>query len=378
MRHQKISQSQRQRVGFIVGHGELENIQMATAITRLQEHYDVVKVPLPLDKQIRDGLDAIVVAKPDTAFSEEDKYKIDQFIMKGGKALFFVDVVSLHMDSLIRNEGTFTFPIEHNLIDMFFKYGVRLNPNLIKDLNAGLIPIVVGRIADGRPNIQPTPWYYYPLINTFGEHPAVRNLGPVLTKFVSSIDTVKAPGIRKTPLLFTSVYSQIKPTPAFVRYEEMRPDPNQDAYIQGPLPVAYLLEGKFSSIYKSRSFSNLPGFIEQSKPTKILICSDGDLLRNEINYQKPEPEPVELGYDPFLNTTFANADFLMNVVSYMVDESGIVLAKNKEIVLRPLDKFKVQSQKTYWQSFNMGVPVVMVILFGLGFYFLRKRKYAKA
>ncbi len=370
----KLTNTEKKRVGFIEGHGELENIQMATIITRLQEFYDVVKIPLPLDDKIKEGVDAIIIAKPDSAFNEEEKYKIDQYIMNGGKALFFVDVVGVYMDSVLRDKGSFTFPVEHNLLDMFFKYGVRLNPNLIKDLNAGTIPIVIGNIADNRPNIQPLPWMYYPLLNTFGKHPIVKNLGPIQSKFISTIDTVKAVGIRKTPLMYSSQYSRTIATPVEVRYEEERTPPDPKLFNQGPLPVAYLLEGSFSSIYKSKSFSKRKGFVALSPDTKILVCADGDILRNDINR---EGEPVPLGLDMFRQTTYSNADFLINAIDFMIDEQGIMASKNKEITLRPLDKIKLQDERVYWQVLNLTVPILLMVLFGFIFFFLRKRRYEK-
>lgn len=370
----KITGTAQKRVGLVEGHGELENIEMATIITRLQEFYEVVKIPLPLDPTIREGVDALIIAKPDSAFDEEEKYKIDQYIMRGGKVLFFADVVGVYMDSVLRDKGSFTFPVEHNLLDMFFKYGVRLNPNLVKDLNAGTIPIVIGNLADNRPNIQPLPWRYYPLLNTFGKHPIVKNLGPIQSKFISTIDTVKAEGIRKTPLLFSSQYSRIVSTPVEVRYDEERIQPDPQTFNQGPFPVAYLLEGSFSSIYSSKSFSQRKGFVGKSPDTKILVCADGDILRNDINR---EGNPVPLGFDVFRQTTYSNADFLINAIDYMIDDRGIMATKNKEITLRPLDKIKLNEEKTFWQVLNMVVPILLIVFFGFVFFFLRKRQYAK-
>jgi gliding-associated putative ABC transporter substrate-binding component GldG len=257
---------------------------------------------------------------------------------------------------------------------MFFKYGVRLNPNLIKDLNAGTIPIVIGNIADNRPNIQPLPWMYYPLLNTFGKHPIVKNLGPIQSKFISTIDTVKAVGIRKTPLMYSSQYSRTIATPVEVRYEEERTPPDPKLFNQGSLPVAYLLEGSFSSIYKSKSFSKRKGFVALSPDTKILVCADGDILRNDINR---EGEPVPLGLDMFRQTTYSNADFLINAIDFMIDEQGIMASKNKEITLRPLDKIKLQDERVYWQVLNLTVPILLMVLFGFIFFFLRKRRYEK-
>lgn len=375
---QKLIQEKRKRVGFVVGHGELPDIEVASAYSRLQEFYEVVKVPLPLVEEIKEGLDALIVAKPDTAFSEPDKFKIDQYIMKGGKTLFFVDVVGLHVDSVLQGQGAFTYPVEHNLLDMFFKYGVRLNPNVIKDLNASPLPFDTGNeVTPGQKDYQLIPWQYYPIINTFGKHPIVKNLSPIESKFISTIDTIKSPGIRKTPLLFTSKFSKIRNTPAYVTYEEERTTPNPDEYTAGPQPVAFLLEGEFTSIYKSRSYSQAQGFIEKSPATKILICSDGDLIRNEVTFQTQDgqPQPLRLGYNKYIRQVFANSDFLLNAVNYMVDEKGVISARNKEITLRPLDRKRVRDERSYWQALNLLLPILIVSILGVAIYFIRRYWY---
>lgn len=376
---QKLTQDQKKQVGFVVGHGELSDIEVISAINRLSKFYDIVKVPLPYAQSLGEDLDAIIIAKPDTAFSEVDKFKIDQYIMQGGKALFFVDVVSLHVDSVLQQKGAFTYPVEHNLLDMFFKYGVRLNHNLIKDLDASPLPFDTGNeITPGQKNYQLIPWQYYPLLHTFGPHPIVKNMGPIEAQFISTMDTIKAPGIRKTPLLFTSKFSKVRTTPAYVTYEEERQTPNPDEYKDGPLPVAYLLEGAFTSIYKSRSFSKAEGFIEKGLPTKILVCSDGDLIKNDVTFQtnNGQPQPLRLGYNKYINQEFDNGDFLMNAMNYMLDEDNVTSAKAKEITFRPLDRERVKDERTYWQIFNLLVPILGVAILGIIIYFIRRRMYA--
>jgi ABC-2 type transport system permease protein len=367
----QLTQKQRKRVGFIEGHGELDDAEKGDLVNELQKYYDVFKIDLPHSELI-EGVDAVVVAKPDSAFSEMDKYKIDQFIMRGGRALFFVDVVGVYMDSVLRDKGSFTFPYEHNLLDMMFKYGVRLNANLIQDLNAGAIPMVVGNMGD-QPQVRPMPWKYYPLINTFTRHPIVKNLGAIQTRFVSTIDTVKAAGIRKTPLLFTSKYTKIINTPYLVTFNEARQPPDPKQYNRGALPVAYLLEGAFTSAFKSRRQGK--DFIEKGKPSKIVVCSDGDVLRNEISRKTGKPAP--LGFDPVFQTMYSNRDFMLNAMDYLIDEQGLISAKTREIALRPLDKLKLQNERTFWQGLNLGLPLILVIIFGIGFGFLRRRRYAK-
>jgi gliding-associated putative ABC transporter substrate-binding component GldG len=278
------------------------------------------------------------------------------------------------MDS-IGDQGTYAFTYNHNLGDLLFRYGVRVNPNLVQDLSAGQIPVVVGNFGD-KPQIQPMPWPFFPLVNTFGDHPVVKNMDMVYTRFVSSIDTVKATGVSKIPLLMTSMYTRTLTTPVRVNFNDMRREMNPNFFNQGPSTVAYLLEGKFPSIYKNRilpAFASKSEFKETSKPTKILVCSDGDLMRSEINFKTKEPYP--LGFDPFMKRNFANKEFVVNTLEYLLDEDGLISARRKEVVLRPLDKVKIQEEKFNWQIINLVVPIVLVIIFGLVRHFLRKKKY---
>lgn len=367
----QLTQKSRKRVGFIEGHGELDDLEKDDIVKELQKYYDVFKIDLP-KSEIIEGVDAIMMAKPDSAISEEDKYKIDQFIMRGGRALFFLDVVGVYMDSVLRDKGSFTFPIEHNMLDMMFKYGVRINNNLIKDIHSGVIPMVVGNMGNQQ-QIKPIPWQYYPLLNTFNRHPIVKNLGAVQSKFISTIDTVKAVGIQKTPLIFSSKYSKYVATPLLVSFNEARKQVNPQEYNQGPLPVAYLLEGEFTSTFKSRSTSQ--DFVAKSQPTKIIVCSDGDILRNDIS--RKTGKAIPLGFDAMFQTTFSNKDFIVNAVDYLIDDQGVISARNKEVTLRPLDPTKLQTERTYWQSLNMVLPLVLILVFGLIFSFLRKRAYGR-
>ncbi|TAG01084.1 MAG: gliding motility-associated ABC transporter substrate-binding protein GldG [Cytophagia bacterium] len=365
----QLTQKDRKRIGFIEGHGELDDSEKSDIVKSLQKYYEVYKVDLPKSEEIL-NLDAIIVAKPDSEFTDKEKFKIDQFVMKGGKALFFVDVVGVYMDSVLYNKkgSSFTFPYNHNLTDLFFKYGVRINSDLIKDLQASFVELVVGNMGD-RPQIKPIPWVYYPIINNFEKHQLTKGLGTIQTKFISTIDTVKAQNVRKTPLLFTSKYSKKIGTPTLVEFNEVQKKPNPRDYNMGTLPVAYLLEGQFQSLYKSRSQSEEKGFVGQSKPTKIIVCTDGDILRNEPK--------MPLGLDKVYKTIHSNTDFVLNALDYMLDDKGIMGAKNKEVVLRPLDKLKIETESTYWQFLNTILPVICIIIFGMMFTFWRKRKYAK-
>lgn len=370
----KLSITDRKKVALIQGQGELDSLNIAGLSNVLLENYDLFHVNLPSKETLND-YDAIVVAKPDTVFSEQDKYKIDQFILGGGKAMFFIDMMRVNMDSA-GEDGTYAFPKTLNLEDLLFRYGVRINNNLLQDLNAGAHPVVTGFMGD-QPQIRVLPWPFYPIVNYFGQHPIVKNLDAVYTRFVSSIDTVKADGIKKTPLLYTSKHARTLAAPVRVNLNDLR-DVVPENFQNGPYPVGYLLEGAFTSLYKNRilpASANEALFREEGAHSKILVIADGDFVKNEINPQNGAP--YELGYDPYMQVAFANKDLLMNTMSYFLDDVGIIAARSKEVKIRPLDKLKLQNEKLKWQMINLVLPIVAIILYGLGRYYYRKRKYTK-
>ncbi|WP_439883416.1 gliding motility-associated ABC transporter substrate-binding protein GldG [Pontibacter sp. MBLB2868] len=362
-------------IGYITGQGELEMQQVTDLLGSLQEYYRVARGELSQIPSL-EGLDLIVVAKPTKAFTEADKYKIDQFIMNGGKAVFFIDALNANMDS-IGAGGMFAVPYNLNLDDMLFRYGVRLNPTIIMDLNSGFIPVVTGYMGD-KPQTEMINWRFYPLLNNFAKHPITRNLDAVYTKFVGTIDTVKADGIRKTPLVFSSKYSRILQPPVPLTLEEARMEVKPEQYQAGELPVGYLLEGKFTSLFRNR---RAPEGVqntqvkEQGVESKIAVFSDGDLVRNEVNPRTGQA--YELGFDRFNNITFANKELALNTVHYLLDAEGLINVRSKEIQLRPLDKVRVREEKTFWQLLNLVAPIVLLVLFGLTRYYLRKRKYER-
>lgn len=371
-----LASDQRKKIGMITGHGEPDSLNIAGLNNALLDKYDVFQVNLPERTTPLDGYDALVVGKPTTAFSEQEKYKLDQYIMGGGKALFFLDALHVNMDSAVNGEGTIALPYELNLTDMLFKYGVRINQNYVQDIVCGNFPVVAGNMGD-QPQIRMLPWPFFPVINTFGDHPIVKNMDAISMKFASNMDTVRAAGIKKTPLLFTSQYSRMSSFPVRIAMNELQKSLDPKLFDKGEQAVGYLLEGRFSSLYKNRL---LPGGVDKGnfKPdgieTAIVVCSDGDMIRNEFSLKTGEP--LELGADPFSTTLYANKDFVMNALEYLLNDNGIITAKAKEIKLRPLDKVKVAEQKTQWQLINLVLPILLLLAYGVARYYHRKKKYS--
>ena len=364
----------RKRIALIKGHGELDSLDIHSIKTTLLETYDVFDVDLSKKKELT-GYDAIILAKPLIPYSEQDIYKIDQFIMQGGKALFLLDMLDVNLDSISR-EGTIGFPLKTNLEDLLFKYGIRINKDYLLDLSSGGFPVVVGNMGDD-PQIQMMPWPFYPVINQFSEHPIVRNLDAIYLRFTSSIDTIHTEGILKTPLLFSSPYTKSVSAPVVISLNDLRKEMSPDIFNQGSQPIAYLLEGEFTSVFKNRFIPEnyeKTDFIDKSSPTAIMVCADGDILRNEINPKTNSP--YELGFEPFLQAEFANKDLITNTLSYLIDDNNLILSRNREIKIRPLDKVKAEEQKLKWQIINLVIPILILIMYGSLRHYFRKRKYS--
>jgi ABC-2 type transport system permease protein len=371
----KLSNNSRKKVGLLRGHGELDSLQIASLNNALLEQYDVFHVDLS-KKQKVEGYQLLIIAKPKTEFSVADKYKLDQYIMHGGKVLFLLDRLEANMDSA-SSANYFALPYNLNLDDQLFKYGVRINPNLIEDRVSGKYPIVVGK-ADGRPQIMQLDWPFFPLINQYADHPITRNLDAVITRFVSSIDTVRAAGVKKTPLLFSSPYTRKMTAPVKVGVDDLRRQLQEGNFNDGKISIAYLLEGNFTSFFKNRfapEGADTSKFLDKSLTTKMIVVADGDIARNDVNPRDGKPQA--LGYDPITQYTFANQDLLLNMVAYLTDEGGLINARNKEVKIRPLDKEKIKNERSFWQIANIGLPLLALLVFGIVRTYLRKLKYSR-
>ena len=365
----------RRRIGLLYGHTQVPPSRFADLLASVQENYDLFFIDMAKPGPIA-NLDAMIVPKPDQAFSEDELFKLDQFVVNGGRALFFVD--GQRVDS-VNNEGTYAQPLNLNLDDLFFRWGVRINRDVVKDYYCAPIPLNVGNLGD-KPNIQFVPWRFYPLLNNFGTsgNPIVRNLDAVLGRFISTLDTVRSAGIQKTPLLMTSPYTKILKTPALISYNEARQQPDPQTYNEGVRLIACLLEGKFQSMFANRMLPGDPranGFKPEGVASRVLVCSDGDLIVNDVDYKRNVPYP--LGYDRYTRNTYANKDFALNAIDYLVDPNGVIAARNRTVTLRPLDKIRVDAHRTGWQLLNLLGPLALVGIVGVVWQVIRRRKYGR-
>jgi len=376
-----ISKEKEKKVAIIKGNGEMRDILMADFIKQVRENYFIGTFTLDsVAKKPKESLaylkkyDLAIIAKPTEAFTDEEKMVLDQFIIHGGKTLWLVDQVNIEMDSLYNDVGaTLAFPFDLNLNDLFFKYGVRINPTLVKDLMAAPIALATGDKGSATQYTQ-YPWFYSPLVYPSSKHPITSNVDALKFEYANGIDTLKN-GIKKTVLLQSSPYSKAIGTPVEVNLAMVNDRPDQSEFVNsGNIPVAVLLEGKFNSVYSNRvlPFTD-PSFQSLGKETKMIVISDGDLIRNQLdkNY-----EPLELGYDKWTNKMYGNKEFLMNSVNYLLDDSGLINIRSKEVSLPLLDKEKVSDRYTVTQFLTIGLPIVVLGIFGILFTYLRKRKYA--
>ncbi len=367
-------------IGYLMGNGEPLDFRVYSLIQYLRENYRFGIVRLDSVPVIPEQLNALIMVKPLLKFSDDEKRKLDQFVMRGGSLICMIDNLYAETDSLQKGRETLAYDRGLNLDDLLFHYGVRINQDLVEDMQCASINLVVGT-QGGKPQFQLLPWPYYPLLDGSPSSWITKNLDPVFSKFTNSIDTVKAPGIRKTILLQTSPNARTVSTPALISLETIKTASDPKAFQQSDIPVGVLLEGKFRSLYANRvsaalsdSLANLyqqPFLKSGEKNARIIICADGDLVMNELS----ERGPLPLGFSKDINYTFANAEFLSNCLDYSVNPSGILEARSKDFSLRLLDPEKTEDERSFWQFINIVVPLGVVMICGLVFQYIRKRKY---
>jgi ABC-2 type transport system permease protein len=375
-----ISNRKVEKIAFLEGQGELNEYEVNDISVELAKSYQVDRGSINGNPGILDEYKALIVAKPTKPFSEPDKFVLDQYVMKGGKILWLIDAVEVSMDSLLNGE-TMAFIANLNLDDLLFRYGVRIDPELVLDVQCNVIPVNVA--LTGNPaNFQPAPWLYYPLVEPNPAHPVSQNLNYVLCRFVNPIDTIAArKTVRKTPLLVSSEVVSIKKVPSIISLEEIKEKPHKEDFTASRAVLGVLLEGEFESGFTNRGmdqyFSAAPNVIAHSSPTKMAIIADGDIIRNDVKYSSQGPSIVPLGYDRFTRQTFGNKEFLVNLIQYLADDNNLLKLRGREFKLRLLDKEKVSTERKKWVLLNMIVPSLLVLLFGGVYLYYRRQKYSR-
>lgn len=369
-------------LAYLVGNGEPIDWHTYSALTSLQKVYHVDTVDLSTGTHIPIIYDAAIVVKPQRAFDDKEKFKLDQYVMKGGKLLLMMDAANAGLDSLQKNSEEFlATPLDLNLDDLLFKWGARVNPDLIEDLQSNRIPVVTGMVGD-QPQVELKNWFYMPVFIPTSSHPIVRNMDAIMSNFVSTIDTIANPGIKKTVLLASSKYSRPTMVPARISLSMLRYAPKQELYNKGNKATAVLLEGKFQSVFQDRLAPDFLHILKDSlhdayRPVAdsegaVIVVSDGDMFLNGFN---PRTGPQELGYWEYDKARFANKAFLMNCLEYLTDKTDILESRNKESRLRLLDAGRVKNERNQWQIINIVVPIAALLIFASAFIFFRRRRY---
>ena len=369
-------------VAFIEGHGELDEIYVADLTLELAKFYNIDRGVIGGRQGIIDRYAAIIIAAPRKEIDEKDKFIIDQYIMNGGRVLWLAEEVTVNADSLIAGSTVALYePL--TISDMLFRYGARINPVIVQDADCMLIPLKVSS-PGGDAQYVPTPWVYYPLLRPSQNHPVTRNLNRVKSEFAGTIDTVGRDfRVKKTFLLTTSPEARTIMPPVIISLEEAAETVPDAMFNAGPLPVAVLLEGTFSSVFANRMAGSImgdPGLVSvtESKPTKMIVIADGDIIRNEVSWAGGNPEPLTLGLDRYTMQTFGNKDFLVNCINYLVNDNGLIEMRSRELKPRLLDQARIKSQRSLWQMVNTVLPVLIIILAGVVYNALRRRRYISA
>lgn len=391
----KLTKDYKPKIAFLQGHNELDELQTADIHHSLgnnrgslSEYFQVEHINIrdyevysnqgpSLEKQLNrlNRYKALIIAKPSRSFSEVDKFLIDQFIMNGGKTLWLIDGVVMDMDSLKGNRSySMAIPNDLNLSDMLFRYGVRINYDLIMDFQSDKIPVVVGYQGD-IPQQQLLPWLYSPIVIPKNKHTIVKNIDGIKSMFASSMDTIRVANVKKTPLLFSSPYSKLPKAPHRVSLNILQQEPSLDQYNNGKIPLAYLLEGEFESVFKNRLVPSGDNFAVKTKSNsnKMIVIGDGDIIKNHVNSSN---QAYPLGYNHYSKTQYnGNKQLIINALNYMLGNEGLIDIRSKEISLRLLNKKEAVENKLRWQLINLIVPIFLVSLSITLILQIRKRKF---
>jgi len=379
----KVTENHKPLVAYSVGNGEPTGINTYDLVGNvLKKNYSLFMLNISTQPVIPDTFRLLMIVKPTIPFSESEKLKIDQYVMRGGKVIWFIDRLEAEMDSLQVKNQVVAFDRNLNLEDLLFRYGVRINPDLLMDLQCDFLPFSV----NGKDQFEFLHWNYFPLFESKQNSVINRNVGLVAGRFVNSIDTVGTPGINKTILLNSSANARTIETPALISAEENRNAPQDDAYRKKDIPAGVMLEGKFTSLYKNRVSQavmdtlnqyNTPFLTQCIRDNKMIVIADGDIVLNGVSQEKPLP----MGVNSYTVGTqyeyqFANKEFVENSLEYLVNNVGLSEARAKDYTLRLLDPKKTVAQRTAWQIINLALPLLLIIIGGIIYQWWRRKKYS--
>ncbi|RYZ19430.1 MAG: gliding motility-associated ABC transporter substrate-binding protein GldG [Chitinophagaceae bacterium] len=364
-------------VAYLLGNGEAWGYNINDAFLTLRENYFADTLNLKEVPYIPAQIDAVVILKPTVPFSNEDKLKLDQYVTHGGKLLWMVDNMYAEFDSLYKSQGFVAYDRGLNLEDLFFNWGLRINQDLLQDMQSDQLP----QVSDGNGQQRLVSWPFFPVLDGT-QHPISKNLDGIRTFFPTTMDTVAADGITRTVLLKSSANARVLGAPAKIDFEFLQIAPDEKLFRKKEVPVAYLAEGAFRSLYAGRvpkavadslAAQQYEIFPVAEKPGKLIVVADGDIALNQFSASSG---PLPMGMNAFTRYTYANKDFFLNSLEYLVNPSDILQTRGKEYTLRLLDPRRVKEERTKWQLINIALPVLLLAVFGWAYGAARKRKYA--
>ncbi len=368
-------------IGYVVGHNELFGENTIDMLTTLEKVYKVDTLDITSLIEIPRTLSALIVCKPTTAFDDKDKFKLDQYVMHGGRILWLLDNMKCDMDTLRSQDAYMAQSYELNIDDMLFKYGVRINQDVIEDLQCNGIPVTVG-MQGNQPDIRMLPWLYFPIVIPTSKHKIVNNMDALMFQFTNSIDTIANEEIKKTILLESSPKCRKINAPVRISLASLKFTPEPKLFTDKNIPLGVLLEGKFNSIFTNRLDAGFAKVYTDSlkktlltqceKDNKMIVISDGNIFANDYSSKRG---PMECGYYQYTDQLFANKSFLLNCIEYLTDDDNVLEARNKDVKLRLLNTEKIKTQRIQWQLLNIVLPILLLLIFASAYFFFRKKKY---
>ena len=374
----KLQEEKQKKVAVLSGNEELLDIQLYSFLSEVAKKHRLAKFTLDSVasnsvKSLQDlqQFDLAIIAKPTESFTEKEKLVLDQYIMNGGKTLWMLENVQADTDSLFKDGKMLAYPRDLNLTDFFFSYGLRVNVTLIQDLYAAKIPLATGNIGN-KPQFQNLNWFYHPLVSGNQTHAISKNIAPVRLRFANQIDTLQN-SLQKTVLLMSSMLTRKTGTPAIIALESIAEEPKEEDYSSGFQIFSLLIEGDFTSMYANRIKPfNIKKFSKKSSHNKMIVISDGDIGRNQLQKGKP----FDLAQDKWTGEQFGNKEFLLNAVDYLLDDNGLIELRNKNVQINLLDKERAYQERIFWQFVNIVLPLLVLLTFGFVFQYVRKRTYS--
>ena len=374
----KLQEEKQKKVAVLSGNEELLDIQLYSFLSEIAKKHRLAKFTLDSVasnsvKSLKDlqQFDLAIIAKPTESFTEKEKLVLDQYIMNGGKTLWMLENVQADTDSLFKDGKMLAYPRDLNLTDFFFSYGLRINVTLIQDLYAAKIPLATGNIGN-KPQFQNLNWFYHPLVSGNKTHAISKNIAPVRLRFANQIDTLQN-SLQKTVLLMSSMLTRKTGTPAIIALESIAEEPKEEDYSSGFQIFSLLIEGDFTSMYANRIKPfNIKKFSKKSSHNKMIVISDGDIGRNQLQKGKP----FDLAQDKWTGEQFGNKEFLLNAVDYLLDDNGLIELRNKNVQINLLDKERAYQERIFWQFVNIVLPLLVLLTFGFVFQYVRKRTYS--